>query len=74
MSERLGDASGRVYTDYTTPSLRNEAAARRLGVDPLDANAYRQALLGRAAPGVLTEGKVKAKGKGKGGFLSNLFG
>jgi len=46
MSTRLGDASGRRFTDYTAQTIRNEKIAIDAGLEPWDGYSYRRYLLG----------------------------
>ena len=51
MSTRFGDASGRVFTDYTASTIRNEDIALEAGLDPWDGYGYRRYLMeSRNAP------------------------
>jgi len=73
MSERLGDASGRIFTDYRTPSLRNDEFARRNGIDLYDTHGFRQALTSRPSQTSAPPAGAVVPKKGFISALSNLW-
>jgi len=53
----MGDASGRHFTDYVAPTIRNEEIARRNGIDPQDGYAFRRYLMNTPPPAPVAQEK-----------------